>query len=97
MKLNPDCMKDILQYIVDNQEMNGFTTRTIALDDILKNIVSDKYTPDEVKYAIFQLDSFEFIKKDKGSSNTGIKNITSKGHIALTKALTSANENRWYF
>lgn len=95
MKLNPDCIRDVLIYLEDNlvyelDKTNDVRHLPIPLSTIVDELKdSKKRTVDDIKYSIEKLVEIEYITncniiKGKNSTiNYSISDITYEGHQFL--------------
>lgn len=88
MKLNPDCIRDVLLYLEENLEVKDghkFTKTTLSQ---LQNALS-QYLPDDVFYSVYNLYQIQFIDGKINDINDmkmffcEIDNITWNGHQFL--------------
>lgn len=93
MKLNQDCVRDILLLIEDEISFGSF----LRLDFFLTSEKLSKYDSETIKYTLAKLDETEFLKSntrwvnnDLASFSTGM--ITWKGHKFLD---TIRDEKVW--
>lgn len=87
MKLNPDCIRDILLYLEENLKINENKFSTVTFNQI-KNDLSN-YSEDDIFYSIYNLKQIRFIEgniKDVAEMKMPIceiQNITWNGHQFL--------------
>jgi hypothetical protein len=87
MKINPDCIRDVLLYLEDNlfiTEQNNFSE--IPINSLYENL---DYTQEDIWYSVYNLNQIRFIEgritpagKDK-MFFCEIQNITWNGHQFL--------------
>jgi len=92
MKLNHDCIRDVLLYIIDNIQ---YTTvkhnqkrkmTIVSLKELQSYEWEQKYSVDDVEYSVYQLWKMQFISGDINSNSSGvlsmcfIKEVTPEGH-----------------
>lgn len=88
MKLNEKCMRDILQYCVDNIHVTrtGITYTSIYLFNFPK-IFSPLYTDLDICYSLVKLIELNYItinsNDDRWNENTSVKDVTYQGHKYL--------------
>ncbi|EUJ27768.1 Uncharacterised protein [Listeria grayi] len=91
MKLNPDCVKDVLLSIEEN----------VGLEEHLRNInelkLSDLYSDEDITYTLLKLDEANFIHFSHTSGSNSfyslsIGNMTYEGHNFLD---TVRDPSRW--
>lgn len=93
MKLNYDCLRDILLYCEDkmvftNDPRNNRVIQPVGIDRILNNL---SYSKDDIRYSILKLEEAEYIhikhrnpNNDYSTIQSGsIDIITHKGHQYL--------------
>lgn len=91
MKLNPNCVRDILIAVEDNTGFNIYFDYPAELD---KAPLLAKYTEEEVRYHILQCEKaylIEIRSKDL-NGNYAITDLTPKGHEFLANI---RSENIW--
>lgn len=92
MKLNPDCIRDVLLYLEEHLQVDLKTHNfnNVTLKDLNNNTaLKAKYSPEEIWYTVYNLKEARYI--DGTISNSGsykmvvceIKNITWNGHQFL--------------
>lgn len=92
MKMNEDCIRDILKFLVENltitiddkQHKGGFND--ISMLSIMKEF-KDKYTSEDIWYSVYNLSQDRFIESNDirkqsivGFAFVEIYNVTHKGH-----------------
>lgn len=90
MKLNPDCIRDILLYLETELQIDPDrgTFKTIPLGEIKKQF-EGKYSQDDIWYSVYNLKEIRFIDGTFQDSSTSvmyiciINNITWSGHEFL--------------
>lgn len=96
MKLNPDCVRDIMMFLEDSLTMERNTFGYVDFSSVWKKF-SDQYGRDDLLYSLFQLNKGGYIATD--FSEDLIKNayyldtvfyITPKGHDFI--AVVSTND-----
>lgn len=92
MKINEDCIRDVLQYYVDELSINFISHNRCDFNEIslLKTIkhFEDKYSQEDVWYAVYNLSQDRFIEtndirktsRDAGLAHVSIYNVTHRGH-----------------
>ena len=88
MKLNPDCIRDIL---FATEKHTDFS-KSIVLNKRNYKLLSDKYSFDELIYHVNQCKNYGFIYGEPRGSFYQIKDLTPKGHDFLANI---AQENNW--
>ncbi len=96
MKLNPDCIRDVLLYLEEHLTYNhdreyGIEHKSITLTTIVKQVHKDhNYEPDDIKYSIEKLLEIEYIVSDKMTTGNNksiiscsISDISYDGHQFL--------------
>lgn len=83
MRLNPDCIRDILLYIEENTTYNGYLEFPISVNsfeiDFFKN-----YSPDVVIYHFHLCQDYGYIKTNRGSNlYKFVERLTPLGHEFL--------------
>lgn len=68
MKLDHDCVRDVLIYIEDKHKMGSF----LHLDDFLDAKELHKYDPDEIKYVLLKLLEAKYIEASPPAYSNGI-------------------------
>ncbi len=88
MKLNPDCVRDVLLYLEENLEIkNASEFSEITLKQIKESL--SQYTEDDVFYSVYNLYKINYIEgkiNDVGNKKMffcEINNITWSGHQFL--------------
>ena len=88
MKLNYNCIRDVLLFIEENQEMtdNGYMT-TMGLHDFCNSDSLSNYSESDIEYCISKLHEAGFVDandiRSLDSSGFMIKDITYDGHQYL--------------
>lgn len=95
MRLNPDCIREVLTYIEENQTYVNGTLGRLCAEDICDNIT--KFSRNDVRYSIKQLSNSdmldsEIIKTASDSYIIYIFDISPSGHEFLANIRT---ENVW--
>lgn len=92
MKINEDCIRDILRYYVENLEVFFGTHNRCGFSEItlLATIekFKDEYTKADIWYSVYNLSQDRFIEtndiyrisRDSGLAYVIIYNVTHKGH-----------------
>lgn len=88
MKLNPDCVRDVL--LLTENETGYCKYLMVTRGNCLQLIPG--YTADEILYHITQCENFNFIKANNSLGAVTIKDLTPKGHIFLENI---RNDNNW--
>lgn len=96
MKLNPDCIRDVLLYLEEHLTYNhdieyGIEHNSITLTTIVEQLYKDhNYEPDDIKYSIEKLLEIEYIVSDKMTTGNNksiiscsISDISYDGHTFL--------------
>ena len=91
MKLNPDCVRDILLSTEDNTGYNEYLVYPGELD---KCPLLQKYIDDEIKYHIFQCVKSGLLeaRRQDLAGNIEIQDLTPKGHEFLANI---RSDNVW--
>jgi len=102
MKLNPECIRDlmlILEDITGLSNVNPYAFRTIDCHSLMsRNDLSSKYTENEVAYTLIQLSESGYINMpfqiERGNvlKLGNISYVTPKGHEFIAKI---TDEQRW--
>lgn len=90
MKINEDCIRDILSYLVDNLTLkinnNKGDFDSISLLSLMKNF-EEKYSKEDIWYSVYNLSQDRFIETNdiRTQSRNGfvfvdIYNVTHRGH-----------------
>lgn len=88
MKLNPDCIRDVLLYLEDNLYINKNKFSKITLDE-LKEHFNSEYLDEDILYSVYNLNEVGFIEGRIKDCNDikifycDIENITWNGHQFL--------------
>lgn len=95
MKLNPDCVRDVLLSIEELSSYNGL----ISSEQLLgSNFLKDKYDKDEVLYHIQQLDWSGLIKVPSRCKTLDgeyfINDLSPAGHEFLSNIRMDTNWNK---
>lgn len=92
MKINEDCIRDILQYYVDELSINFLSHNRCDFNEVslLKTIkhFENKYSQEDVWYTVYNLSQDRFIEtndirktsRDAGLAYVSIYNVTHRGH-----------------
>ena len=88
MKLNPDCIRDIL---FATQEHTDFSTNIMLGKDNYTQM-TDKYSFEELIYHVDQCRNYGFIYADRRGSFYQIKDLTPAGHSFIANI---EQENNW--
>lgn len=98
MKLNPDCVRDVMIYLEDNLGIERNRFKYVELTSILKNF-SDKYEKEDLLYSMFQLTKSGYIVTDFSEnivynkfSISNVLYITPTGHNFISSSKT---KNVW--
>lgn len=95
MKMNPDCIRDILLYLEEhlsyvNEEDKSTKINEVSWNQIINdNIISSNYETKDIKYSIQKLAEVDYIRVsvstsgNKGWFTCDISDITWKGHQFL--------------
>ena len=96
MKLNPDCVRDVLLYLEENLKFSkerdyGIEHESIGLTTIVEYLQNEKgYEPDDVKYSVEKLLEIRYIVSYKMTTGNNhsivtcpISDITYEGHQFL--------------
>lgn len=91
MKLNYDCIRDILLYV---EETITYEKDCISLDEILSSL--DKYQPQEVIYHINELKSNDYFKGVLYGDNLPLKvaDLSPKGRAFLQNIRDNSKWNK---
>ena len=101
MKLNPDCIRDVLLYLEENLyvDLNKKSFNTIELKDLrIELTLREKYDEEEIWYSVYNLAKIGYIEgkiSDSGDMKMmfcQIRNITWEGHQFLN---TVRPQNIW--
>lgn len=94
MKLNPDCVLDVMMYLENNLGIKQNSFKCVEFLSIWKEF-SDQYQKKDILYSIFQLTKSGFIVTDMTEdivhnrfSVSDIFYITPKGHDFISSANT---------
>lgn len=84
MKLNQDCVREILLFIEEKQK----PSQSLYIENIITSLKSKGYTEDEIKYALSKLDETPYVNFDLTEYNGlvlgGISSaLTWEGHQFL--------------
>lgn len=82
MKLNPDCMRIILKYCVENidykeVELNSWSEKTVTLQMLYENKIFEKFAKKDIMYSVMKLCEYNYITLAKINPNEGQKYIDS--------------------
>lgn len=91
MRLNPDCIRDILTYIEDNSIIVQNKYRSVSLNDMISKY---NYTIEELAYHIKQLeiDKLVFGVTCDLAFNYSVEDLTPDGHRFLANI---RNDDNW--
>lgn len=92
MKLNPNCIRDILIAVEENTGYNLYLDYPSELDQCPS---LQSYTDDEIRYHIYQCyksSLIEFRGKEDLSGNIAINDLTPSGHAFLSNI---RSDNIW--
>lgn len=91
MRLNPDCIRDILTYIEDNSIIVQDKYRSVSLNDMIPKY---NYTIEELAYHIKQLeiDKLVFGVACDIALNYSVEDLTPDGHRFLANI---RNDDNW--
>ena len=87
MKLNPDCIRDVLLYLEENIKIDNRTFMPISLKSLQE--VFENYSEEDIFYSVYNLKQAKFIEgkftdiKDTKMAICEIQNITYVGHQFL--------------
>lgn len=87
LKLNTDCIRDVLLYLEENLKIDNRNFVSITLSTLQENL--SKYPSDDVFYTIYNLSEARFIDckwgiiTDENYRHCDISNITYRGHKFL--------------
>ena len=87
MKLNPDCIRDILLYLEDNLRVKNNSFSFISLETLQNNLT--QYSKEDIFYSVYNLREIHYIEGTfLGADNIKmyvclIDNITYAGHQFL--------------
>lgn len=87
MKLNPDCIRDILLYLEENLKIEDNSFSAISLNTLEDNLT--QYSKEDIFYSVYNLKEIHFIEGIfRGADNCImyiclIENITYAGHQFL--------------
>ena len=90
MKINEECIRDVLSYLVDNLTIQISNNRgdfnSISLLSLMKNF-EEKYSKEDIWYSIYNLSQDGFIETNdvrkqsrNGFAFVDIYNVTHRGH-----------------
>ena len=81
MKLNYDCIRDILLYVEDNTTFENYTISVVNLTEYLK----DKYEVDTIYYHIQKIDQTDLVDKVIWADNAPMRifSLSWEGHQYL--------------
>ena len=82
MRLNPDCVRDVMLYVEENLEYNG----SMPMNDIVNSLYS-KYPGVDIIYSVEQLILKEWLIK-RSIDSIIIKDIHPNGHDFLANTRT---------
>lgn len=82
MKLNPDCMRIILKYCVENidykeVELNSWSEKTVTLQMLYENKIFEKFAKKDIMYSVMKLCEYNYITLARVCPNEGQKYIDS--------------------
>lgn len=87
MKLNPDCIRDVLLYLEENLTIDGKVFVPVTLKTLQENLTG--YSKEDVLYSVYNLNQIRFIEgkindvHDMKLMFCDIENITYNGHQFL--------------
>lgn len=81
MQFDIDCAIDIMNFIINNQTLNGGVLTTFTVEDLYENENLSKYSEDTIFYAILKLYEGNYI-------NAVIKTMQNRNRIEIIKGLT---------
>lgn len=92
MKLNPDCIRDILLYVEENTSLRHF----VSLDPSALPDELNKYEPDEIMYHVKQAELSYLIEEPSYFMDGGclIKYLLPEGHQFLANIREDTNWNK---
>lgn len=88
MKLNPDCIRDVLIEVESSQtmDMRGYPT-PVTINDLVKTSLTENYSNEDIAYSVKQLIECGYFRarpiRTLSSSDYIIKDITPRGHKFL--------------
>lgn len=94
MRLNPDCIRDILLYVEENTGYMRYipVSRSIHNFDI---VLENNYEPDEILYHIDLCEEYGYIHTDSGTIATFyIERLSVLGHEFLENIRQESNWNQ---
>ena len=94
MRLNPDCIRDILLYVEENTGYMSYipVPRNVHNFDI---VLQNNYEPDEILYHIDLCEEYGYIHTDSGTiANFYIKRLSVLGHEFLENIRQDNNWNQ---
>jgi len=94
MRLNPDCIRDILLYVEENTGYMRYipVPRSIHNFDIA---LENDYEPDEILYHIDLCEEYGYIRTDSGTiANFYIERLSVLGHEFLENIRQESNWNQ---
>jgi len=82
MKLNPDCIRDIL---ISTEDNTGYQVYLAYPDELDKCPLLQKYSDDELRYHFYQCHhaNLIFMREEDLAGNIAIVDLTPKGHAFL--------------
>jgi hypothetical protein len=99
MKLNYDCLRDVLLALEENLQMSeDLSFDILKLEDITNLLDSKNYSPKDIYYAVYNLIEIDMVEGDIQFADGGIpyfcyiQNITYRGHEFLQ---TVKSETVW--
>ena len=94
MKLNPDCIRDVL---LTAEEKCGYNKPWIYYSDGCQPTLLSRYPPDEICYHIIQCSKSELIdglKRYDGGNSILINDLTPQGHEFIANIRSDTNWNK---
>lgn len=94
MKINPDCIRDVLLCLEKNLTINSSTSTMnsislLKLKELMSSQYNNRYNNDDIWYSVYLLHQVGYIEADIINSGTytmikcSIRNITWQGHQFL--------------
>lgn len=92
MRLNPDCIRDILFFVEENTSYTNFIILSRRLDNLNINL-KNQYSSDEILYHLILCDEYGYLVLDNSNINDfHIMRLTTQGHEFLEDI---RNNNTW--
>lgn len=94
MKLNPDCIRDVL---LTAEENCGFNKPWVYYSDGCQPNLLSSYTPDEIGYHLVQCSKSRLIdglKQYDGGKSIFISDLTPEGHEFIANIRSNTNWNK---